>query len=226
MPPIPILIGAAVIDSINPCAFGVLIFLLAYLTKAAKKKYMLLTHGLAYIFAVFLTYLFAGILLLPLISSLGNVSNTVYIVIGILVMLAGLLELKDFLWYGRGPSLTLLPGASERIKLYVKHISGNIATAFGLGVFVALVELPCTGAVYLAILSAMALVGISGTSITFLVLYNVIFVLPLIVILLAFYKGAHAEKLEELRLKHRHLMRLAIGGMLLLLGGWMILTAI
>ena len=55
MPPIPILIGAAVIDSINPCAFGVLIFLLAYLVKTSKSKNKLLIHGLVYIFAVALT---------------------------------------------------------------------------------------------------------------------------------------------------------------------------
>src|SRR3989344_5374035 len=142
MPPIPILIGAAVIDSINPCAFGVLIFLLAYLVKTSKSKNKLLVHGLVYIFAVFLTYLLAGILLLPIISGLGRISLSLYAIIGSLVILAGLLELKDFFWYGKGPSLTLLPGASKRIKMYANRISGNIYSAFLLVVFVALVELP------------------------------------------------------------------------------------
>ena len=226
MPPIPILIGAAVIDSINPCAFGVLIFLLAYLVKTSKSKNKLLIHGLVYIFAVFLTYLLAGILLLPIISGLGRISLSLYAIIGSLVILAGLLELKDFFWYGKGPSLTLLPGASKRIKMYTNRISGNIASAFLLGVFVALVELPCTGAVYLAILSVMSLSGVDATTVGWLIVYNIIFVLPLIVILFAFYKGLSAEKIEEWRKKNRAWMRLAIGLVLLLLGSWMIHAAL
>lgn len=225
MPPIPILVGAAIIDSINPCAFGVLIFLLAYLTKTASKKAKLLLHGLTYIFAVFLTYLIAGLLLMPLIGSLGRASVITYGVIGIIVIIFGLLEIKDFFWYGKGPSLALLPGAAQRIKMYVGKITGSVYSAFLLGVFVALVELPCTGAVYLAILSLMSLTGTNAQSVTWLVVYNLIFVLPLVVILLAFYRGMDAEVLENLRKKHRHLMRLAIGLLLLGMGGWISKTA-
>ena len=226
MPPIPILIGAAVIDSINPCAFGVLIFLLAYLLKTSKNKSKILIHGLFYISAVFITYLLAGLILLPIIGSLGNLSLFFYAGIGIIVIIFGLLEIKDFFWYGKGPSLTLIPGASERIKMYAGHISGNIYSAFLLGVFVALVELPCTGAVYLAILSIMSLSGVNAANLGWLVIYNIIFVLPLIVILFAFYKGLSADRLEQWRKKHRKIMRLSIGGMLIFLGIWMIYTAL
>lgn len=226
MPPIPILIGAAVVDSINPCAFGVLIFLLAYLVKAAHRKSKLLLHGLTYIFAVFLTYLLAGLLLLPVIGSLGRLSVAFYAVVGVIIIIFGLLELKDFFWYGRGPSLALLPGAAERIKLYVNRISANLFSAFFLGVFVALVELPCTGAVYLAILSIMSLSGVNAATVGWLIAYNFIFVFPLIVILFAFYHGTTAEQLENWRKKNRRLMRLAIGSLLIFLGGWMIKTAL
>lgn len=225
MPPIPILIGAAIIDSINPCAFGVLIFLLAYLTKTVAKKSKILLHGLSYIFAVFLTYLLAGLLLMPLIGSLGRASVITYGVIGFIVIIFGLLEVKDFFWYGKGPSLALLPGASERIKMYVNKITASVFSAFFLGVFVALVELPCTGAVYLAILSLMALSGTNALTVSWLVIYNLIFVLPLVVILFAFYQGANGVLIEEWRKKYRHLMRLAIGLLLLAMGGWMLKTA-
>jgi len=226
MPPIPILIGAAIIDSINPCAFGVLIFLLAYLIKTRKKKEKLLIHGLTYIFAVFLTYLLAGILLLPVIGSLGSTSVFFYGVIGVLTIIFGLLELKDVFWYGQGPSLSLLPGASKRIKMYAKHISGSLASSFFLGVFVALVELPCTGAVYLAILSLFTLHGVQANTVAWLVLYNLIFVLPLVVILFGFYSGIKAETFERWRKGNRKMMRLAIGLLLLLLGAWMLSSAL
>jgi cytochrome c biogenesis protein CcdA len=222
---ITILLGAAVVDSINPCAFGVLIFLLTYLSKTSKKGLKLLTHGLAYILAVFLTYLIAGLLLMPIIGSLGQASVAFYGILGTIIIILGLVEVKDFFWYQKGFSLELLPGASKRIKLYVKHISGNIFTAFGLGVFVALVELPCTGAVYLAVLSMMALIGVNALTFSWLIIYNIIFVLPLVGILFAFYKGTTAESLETWRTKNRKWMRLLIGGILIFLGAWMIQTA-
>ena len=229
---IPILIGAALIDSINPCAFGVLIFLLAYLAKttqtlpAARRSRKLLTHGLVFILAVFLTYLIVGITLLPIISNLGRVGLWVYAAIGILVIIAGLIELKDFFWYGRGFSLALIPGAAKRIKLYTKKISDNLSSAFLLGVFVALVELPCTGAVYLAVLSLMSLAGVSISSVFLLILYNLIFVLPLVVILILVSRGAATEKIEAWRKRNRRLMRLLIGLLLIALGGWMLWFAL
>lgn len=81
----PVLIGAAIIDSINPCAIGVLVFLLAYVTKAAKTPGDILKHGLIYLFAVFATYLLAGIFLLPIIQQLGNFSVNAYIAIAIII---------------------------------------------------------------------------------------------------------------------------------------------
>ncbi|HIH26381.1 MAG TPA: hypothetical protein HA226_06455 [Nanoarchaeota archaeon] len=221
---LPIIIGASLIDGINPCAFGVLIFLLAYLAKTTKKKSKMLVNGFVYIFAVFLTYLFAGLLLLPIIQSLGSFSVYSYVVLAVIVVIAGLLEIKDYFWYGKGFSLSIFPSEAERIKKYVSSVSGNPLTAFALGVFVALVELPCTGAVYLAVLALMSFTGITVSNILFLVIYNVIFVIPLVVILLLVYRQSSTVKFERWRQKHKALMRLATGLVLLALGLWMIFT--
>jgi len=218
----PILIGAAVIDSINPCAFGVLIFLLAYLTKTFKDPKRMLIHGLTYIFAVFLTYLAAGLILLPIIRQLTGFSTWAYWIIAGIIIIAGLLELKDLIWYGKGFSLAIRPSDAERIKMYVKRISTKLSTAFSLGVFVALVELPCTGAVYLAVLTLMSFSGVSLDHITMLVLYNIIFVLPLIVILVTMYRGVGDKKMHAWREKHKKLMRAATGLLLIGMGIWMI----
>lgn len=226
MLPLPILVGAALIDSINPCAFGVLLFLLAYLAKKVKHPQAMLLHGLTYISAVFLTYLVAGLALLPVLSSFHQTSLTLYAIIGALVIIFGLLEIKDFFWYGQGPSLALLPGAASRLKTYVGLISKSLPSSFILGVFVALVELPCTGAVYLAVLSMISLSGLSIGNTTLLLLYNVIFVLPLIVILWLFTQGTSVKKIEDWRKRHRAQMRLLIGLLLVFLGGWMIQQAL
>jgi cytochrome c biogenesis protein CcdA len=219
---IPILIGAAVIDSINPCAFGVLIFLLSFLLETTKKPSKLLLHGLVYIAAVFITYFSAGLILLPIIDTLGSISTFLYVVLGVMVIIAGLLEIKDYFWYGKGPSLTLLPGADKRVKMYSEKISKSVGGAFALGVFVALVELPCTGAVYLAVLSLMTLSGVNISNVLFLVIYNLIFVAPLLFILFSMYFGVSADKFEHWRKEHRGLMRLFIGLVLVAMGLWMI----
>lgn len=223
----PFIIGAAIIDSINPCAIGVLVFLLSYLLEQTQKPIKILTHGLTYVSAVFLTYLAAGFILLPIIDQLGEASTSAYVVLGILVIIAGLLEVKDYFWYGKGPSLSIMPSASKRIKMYSKRITNSYVTTFGLGIFVALVELPCTGAVYLAVLSLMTKIeGINISNATFLVVYNIIFVAPLIIILFAMYFGVSAETFESWRKDNRGLMRLFIGLTLLAMGLWMIFARV
>lgn len=219
---IPILVGAALIDSINPCAFGVLIFLIAYLFKAFHSRRSVLVHGLTYISAVFLTYLIAGLLLLPVISQLGRIGTGTYVGIGIILIIFGMLEIKDFFFYGRGPTLGIFPSAGRRIEILVRHITGKLYTSFFLGVFVALVELPCTGAVYLGVLALVSLAGLTASNFLLLVIYNLLFVLPLVVILLLIHRGGQTEKFEKWREKYRGQMRLAIGLLLIGLGVWMI----
>lgn len=219
---LPIVVGAAVIDSINPCAFGVLIFLLAYLAETVKKKVMMLVNGLIYILGVFVTYLVAGLVLLPVIRKLGAFSTVSYYVIAGVIFLAGLIELKDVFWYGKGFSLAIFPSEAKRIETYVKRVSDKPLTAFLLGVFVALVELPCTGAVYLAVLSLMSFGGVAVSEIVFLILYNLIFVLPLGVILWFVYRGFSTEKFEAWRQRNKRWMRLAIGLMLIGLAVFMV----
>lgn len=218
---IPILVGAAVIDSINPCAFGVLIFLLTYLSKAVPDRRRIFAHGMSYITGVFLTYLAAGLLLLPVLQQFGKTATGLYLVIAILLIIFGLLEIKDFFWYGKGPSLAILPSAARRIEYYTQKVNKRISVSFLLGVFVALVELPCTGAVYLGVLAIVALSGLQIGTFTMLVVYNLIFVLPLVVILFAVFRGAKSTMLEDWRKKYRRHMRLAAGLLLIGMGYWM-----
>src|SRR3989344_2522320 len=133
---LPVIVGASLIDGINPCAFGVLIFLLAYLAKSTNNKHKMLLNGCVYILAVFVTYFAAGLLLLPIIQKLGTLSVISYIIIAIIVIIAGLIEIKDFFFYGRWFSLSIFPSEAKRIKKYVKNVSGSPFAAFFLGVFV------------------------------------------------------------------------------------------
>jgi cytochrome c biogenesis protein CcdA len=227
------IVAAALVDSINPCVFGVLIFLLAYMSRVYKKNMnKMLVAGFIYITAVYITYFLLGMGIFTLAYTAG-LAKPFYRVAAGIAIIAGLLEIKDFFWYGQGPSLQIIPGGAERIKKYtetmekmeVSHPSLSLAIAFLLGVLVVFVELPCTGAPYLAILG-MLTKGEYYTAIPLLLLYNLIFILPLFIIIGMVYFGATSKALEGWRKENRGLMRLAIGLFLLLLGGYMIWAVI
>lgn len=227
-----VVIAAALADSINPCVFGVLIFLLAYMTRVFRNKTRMLLAGMIYITAVYLTYFLLGVGIFTLAYTAGF-AKTFYWFAAILAILAGLFEIKDFFWYGKGFSLQILPGGAKRIKMYsdamkkmeTKHPVLSLAIAALLGIFVVFVELPCTGAPYLAILGMLS-AGEYAAGIPLLLLYNLIFVLPLFVLTGLVYFGHASRKLEKWRKENRGLMRLGIGLFLLLLGTYMIWAVI
>ena len=225
---IPVIIAAAALDSINPCVIGVLVFLLGFLTMAFRKPSKMLLGGLIYSLAVYVTYFALGFGILTAVVGTG-VTRAVYWIAAGIAIIAGLIEIKDYFWYGKGISLQMIPGASARItaitdwakKTSVKSPFVMYFTAFVLGVFVPLVELPCTGAPYFAVLALIA-EGSYDKAVPYLLLYNLIFIAPLLVIIGMVYFGKSSAAMEEWRKKHRGLMRLSVGLFLLALGGYMI----
>src|SRR3989338_1847460 len=212
-----IIIAAALADSINPCVFGVLIFLLAYMTRVFKNTLRMLIAGFIYITAVYVTYFLIGVGIFTLAYTAG-LAKPFYWFAASVAIAAGLFEIKDYFWYGKGFSLQIIPGGAERIKKYstamknmeTKHPMISLAIAGLLGIFVVFVELPCTGAPYLAILGLLSK-GAYSTAIPLLLLYNLIFILPLFVIVGLVYFGHTSRTLEKWRKEHRGLMRLGIG---------------
>jgi len=227
-----IIIAAALADSINPCVFGVLIFLLAYMTKVFKNKARMLVAGLIYITAVYITYFLIGVGIFTLAYTAG-LAKPFYWLAASVAIIAGLFEIKDYFWYGKGFSLQMIPGAAERIKKYsiamermeTVHPMLSLAVAAFLGIFVVFVELPCTGAPYLAILGMLS-TGQYAQGIPLLLLYNLVFILPLFVIIGFVYFGFTSKMLEKWRKENRGLMRLGIGLFLLALGAYMVWAVI
>jgi cytochrome c biogenesis protein CcdA len=97
LPQLTIVIGAAAIDSINPCAIGVLILMVSVILGQGGSTRKLLVTGGAFILAIFLTYLIAGLGLIYFFSTIPIVlAEYLSIGVGALVITAGLLEIKDF----------------------------------------------------------------------------------------------------------------------------------
>jgi len=222
LPTLGTVVTTAAIDSINPCAIGVLILLVSIMIAFKTKKEMLF-YGFFYILAVFVTYVLAGFGILYFLSSVPlYISEYISIVVGSLIVIAGLIEIKDFFWYGQGITLAIPPERAKQIHEMTKKIT--LPGVIFLGIFVAGVELPCTGAPYLAILLLLSQ-NFNFAAFLMLILYNIIFVMPLIVILLMVYGGVKIQKIKRWKQANRGYMRLATGIILVLLGWLLILIA-
>lgn len=219
---IPTLVIAALVDSINPCAFSVLIFLLIYLLALGARK-RILKVGLTYISVVFVVYFLSGLGLFTLIQT-TNLTRIVFNLAAILAIIAGIINIKDFFWYGKGIILSIPESKKLVIERYIHKAS--IPAAAILGFLVSMFELPCTGGVYLAILGLLADRMTRLEAIPYLIIYNIIFVLPLFLILALVYLGISPEKVEDWRLEKRGLMRLIMGIFMILLGLVMLLEVI
>jgi len=219
---IPIIFSAALIDSINPCAFAVLIFLLTYLLALGSRK-KILTIGFGYILMVFITYFLAGLGLFAAVETIG-ISVIFYRVAAVIALVAGIINVKDFFFYGKGFSLEIPKSRKPMIEKYIHRAS--LPAALILGFLVSMFELPCTGGVYLAILSMLANNMTRMSAIPYLFLYNFIFVIPLFVILILVARGGSAEKMEKWRVGKRKYMKLIAGLFMILLGIIMLLELV
>lgn len=224
LPTLGLVIGSAAIDSINPCAIGVLILMVSVILGGGKSTTRLLLLGGAYIFAIFATYLIAGLGLVYFFSEIPIViAEYLSIAVGLLVVLAGILEIKDYFWYGKGFSLQIPTFFAKKIHEYSTEKSTVLGVMF-LGAFVAAVELPCTGAPYLAIITILR-IDFNFTALMLMVLYNLIFVAPLLVILFMVAGGAKISSVSKWKEDSKGLMRLFMGLLLAALGWILILIA-
>ena len=132
----------------------------------------------------------------------------------------GLIELKDFFWYGKGVSLEISTKHKEKIIALTEKIS--VLGIITIGAFVALVELPCTGGPYLAITAILAK-SFDMQAMVYLLIYNGIFVAPLLAILLLIYFGSSTMRLKQWRQKKRKWMNLSSGLLMISLGTLLIL---
>lgn len=223
LPALGIVATTAAVDSINPCAIGVLILLLSTLLVLRQSKRKMLIYGLTYITAVYITYLLAGLGLIIFLHQIPLiVASYISIAVASILTFAGLTEIKDFLWYGKGFSLSIPSSMAKKINEMAANVTfpGLVL----LGAFVAGVELPCTGGPYLAIILLLSH-NFDFTAFGLLILYNLIFILPLVVILSIFLIGTRITSIKMWKQKYRAYMRLFTGLLLIGLSWLLILIA-
>jgi len=209
--------GAALVDSINPCAITVLLILLTSILINARGR-GLLKIGFSFILSVYIAYFLMGLGLLSFLQVSG-LSYWFYQVIALFAIVLGLLNLKDYFWYKKGAFAVEIPVSWKPTLGRVLKSAVTPLGAFIIGFFVSLVELPCTGGPYFFTLGLLAQNVEMVLAIPLLLYYNLIFVLPLVIITLALWKGVTtAEEAKEWKDRNKKRMHLITGIVLILLG--------
>lgn len=227
--------GAGLIDGINPCAFTVLVFFISFLNFVGYRKRELLVLGIIFILAVFLTYILLGLGLFKFIQSLEAFawfSKIIYLGTAFLAVVLGIYSLYDWYIYrktGNPEEVKLkLPGfIKHKIHKTIQNASRNrkktlieLAWAVFLsGFIVSLLESVCTGQTYVPTIAYVFRdPGLRIHALGYLVLYNLMFILPLVIILIMGLAGVGSEAFSRIMRKHLGKVKLLTAGLFFLLG--------
>jgi cytochrome c biogenesis protein CcdA len=212
-------IAGGLLDGINPCAFTTLIFLLSYLALVGRRGKQLIQSGLSYSLGVFTVYFLIGIGLFEIVRKLSvftMMSAVLSYGMAAIALILGSLSIYDY--------FKLRAGKTKEVKLQLssywkKRIHSSIRTqarsttyitaSFGLGFLIGLFEFPCTGQVYFPIILVIRSISeYRMQAVLYLLLYNLLFIIPLIVVFAVVYWGISSERLAQIARKRMALIKL------------------
>lgn len=211
----------ALVDSLNPCALSVLIFLLISIAAAANRRRILLIGG-SYTGAVFLFHLLVGIGIFSVVSFSG-ISKIFSLAGAALALILGIITLADV---ARNRDNFILSVPTSGKGLMARYIRlASLPAAFILGILAGLLGFSCTGGIYISILALMGTSLSLSAGLPYLLLYNLVFILPLVFVTLIVAYGLSPERADLWRNEHKRALRLAIGLIMVALGiviflGW------
>jgi len=218
-------------DGINPCAFATIIFMVVYLTAVGRNKNEVLVAGVFFALAIFLTYFLLGVGVLIFLRSLkflGWIKEAVLAAAGGLCLLFGVISLRDFFAGRKGDTQNVLLRLPKRLKSKIqvtvakRSRSGNIALgALSLGFLVSLLEAICTGQVYLPIIVFMTKIAgpFRGQAYKLLLIYNLAFIVPLLIVFGLIYAGVGSERLAGFTQRHILKAKIVLAAVFFFLGG-------
>ena len=230
------ILTAGIIDGINPCAIATMIFLISFLATRKKRRGEVLVIGLTFTATVFATYLLMGIGAFKALSFLSNnawVSTVIRWSAALLAAGVGIVSLRDAVVYrttGKTADITLQLPKAVKLRIH-RIISGNlsggqlVAGAVVTGFLVTLLEAVCTGQVYLPTIILMTRQeGLRLTGWMYLILYNALFVLPLLVVMLLAFFGLRWERLAKTTQRHMAAIKILVALLLFSLALFIILA--
>lgn len=215
---IPLVVVSGFFDGIHPCGIAVLLFFVGFLIYSRKSRKEMLMAGGAYILGVFFAYLGIGLGIAGVFSLFpGHFMAKVGAGLLVLAGAAGIFE-----------------GIAKRSLLKIPSqfspaISGmlqksTLPAAFAGGVLVGLCAFPCAGGIYVAIIGLISANMVGAEGLAYLVIYNVMFVMPLILILALASNRKALEWIGKTEKKSRWRFKLWLGIMMAALGAYILLT--
>lgn len=231
------IIAAGLLDGINPCAFATIIFFISYLAYIGRKGKEILFVGAAFTIAVFITYILIGLGFLSFIKTLSFlplISKIVYIATAIFALILGIFSLRDYFRCRKGHigdmSLQLPDFLKKHIHKTIRkeaNVKRYVIGALITGFVISVLELACTGQVYLpTIIFVNRISTLKLRAMFYLVLYNLMFISPLVAIFLTVYKGTSSQQLTALFQRSSATIKLGMALLFFTLAGVLFVTMI
>ncbi len=238
-----VVFSAGLIDGINPCAFTVIIFFISFLALQGYRKKHIAVIGLGFIFAVFVAYVLIGLGLFGFIYRLKGFwffSRLFNVLIGIFSIVLGVLALYDFFKFRKSQNpedfiLQLPRAVKERIHAIIglhyrrtkEEKAGDVKpsilkifiSALITGLLISILEAICTGQVYLPTITfVLKTTNLKAEALAYLLLYNLMFIIPLLVIFLLGLLGVGSGLFSRFFKKRLGLIRVLMAVLFFALG--------
>ena len=212
---LPVLIGAALVDSINPCTIAVMILLIGAVLYS-KGRGQALVSGLLFAFTIFIMYILYGFGIMHAITTL-ELTRLFYMVVTVAALVLAIMEIRAFIDYRPGFMAVEMP---MFLRPYAKKVTSEATSPIGVivaAIFCSLFLIPCSSGPYLIVLGMLAKSATLQT-VSYLLLYNFIFILPMLVItLLIFFGKTSVDKVGKAKDKYIRYIHLLSGIILFLL---------
>ena len=202
----PLVTAGALIDSINPCAFSVLILTITFFLSVGAFRSNILKFGAVYILGIFISYfliglgIFSAFHIFNIPQFMGKLGAGLLITLGIISILKNLFPRLPLGWI-----MSMPKGSANMIGKFLAK--GSLPAIFGIGVLVGLCEFPCTGGPYLMVLGLLHDTATYSKGLFYLVYYNFLFIFPLVVILLIAGNKLLIEKIQRWQREERKIAK-------------------
>jgi cytochrome c biogenesis protein CcdA len=212
---LPAVVVTGLLDSVNPCAFAVILLLIAFLFTLRQSRGRILQLGFVYIAVIFIVYFSIGLGLLRVIR-LSSDPHFIAKAGSWLLIALGVFNLIEF-FFPKFPIKLHMPSfAGDKTNQLIKQ--ATLPATIAAGFLVGLCTFPCSGGIYVSIITLLNAKTTLSWGLAYLFLYNLIFVLPLVVILLSLGNRLIAKRWANWEREHTLKIRFWYGLVMVTLG--------
>jgi len=212
---LPLVLIAAILDSVHPCSFSILLITIAFLFGIQVSRKKILELGGTYIAGIFTAYFLIGLGLLKVLHLfntphfMGKLGATILIIFGVINLINR--------FFPNFPIKLRLPKVAHGTmsKLMDK---ASFPAVFGLGLLVGICQFPCMGGPYLMVIGLLRDQMTYFSGFNYLLLYNLILIIPLVIVLFVSADKLLVEKMEAWKRNNMNGVRLWAGIAMIIIG--------